>query len=223
LDTGVIYTLRVLIVDDHTLVRQGLRTMLELDEDINVVGEASNGSEALEKVNHLMPDVTLMDIRMPGENGIEIVKQIKRTTPQATIVMLTMYDFDEYIIEAVRAGATGYVLKSCSREDLIKVIKEAYSGKSFMPPETLRKLLNAMHNDKENGKSANYGEAPLEYRLTERENQVLGLIAKGMTNRQIATSLRISEETTKTHIKAVYRKCKLKSRAEAIVLVLNQE
>ena len=215
--------MRVLIVDDHTLVRQGLRVMLELDEDINVVGEASNGSEALEKANRLMPDVILMDIRMPGENGIEIVKQIKRVIPQTTIVMLTMYDFDEYIIDAVSAGANGYVLKSCSREDLVKVIKEAYSSKSSIPSETLRKLLDAMRSNKENNQSVNYGEAPLEYRLTERENQVLGLIAKGMTNRQIAASLKISEETTKTHIKAVYRKCKLKSRAEAIVLVLNQE
>jgi len=205
-------------VDDHTLVRQGLRTMLELDEDIHVVGEAGNSDEAFEKAMSLMPDIILMDIRIPGENGIETVTRIKQQMPQIVIVMLTMYDYDEYIMGAVKAGATGYVLKSSSREELVKSMREACSGKAFMHPEIVRRILNAVH--RESIKCADHGDTLYRYHLTKRQAEVLNLLADGKTNRQIASSLQITDETVKTHIRDIFRKLNVGRRTQASTVAL---
>lgn len=207
-------------MDDHTLVRQGLRTMLEVDEDICVVGEAGSSDEAFEKATSLMPDLILMDVRIPGENGIETVARIKHQMPQIAIVMLTMYDYDEYIMDAVKAGATGYVLKSSSREELIKSIREAYSGKSFMHPEIVRRILNAVH--RESIKSADHDDGLFRYHLTKRQVEVLKLLAEGKTNRQIASSLDITEETVKTHIRDILGKFNVHHRTQAIAIALRE-
>lgn len=208
-------------MDDHTLVRQGLRTMLELDEDIHVVGEAGNSDEAFEKATSLMPDIILMDIRIPGENGIEIVARIKQQMPQIAIIMLTMYDYDEYIMGAVKAGATGYVLKSSSREELIKSMREAYSGKSFMHPEIVRRILNAVHT--ESIKSAEHGDGLFRYHLTRRQVEVLKLLADGKTNKQIASSLHVAEETVKTHIRDIFKKLNVGRRTQASAVALREK
>lgn len=207
-------------MDDHTLVRQGLRTMLEVDEDISVIGEAGSSDEAFEKATSLMPDLILMDVRIPGENGIETVARIKHQMPQIAIIMLTMYDYDEYIMDAVKAGATGYVLKSSSREELIKSMREAYCGKSFMHPEIVRRILNAVH--RESIKSADHGDGLFRYHLTKRQVEVLKLLAEGKTNREIASSLDITEETVKTHIRDILSKFNVHHRTQAIAIALRE-
>lgn len=212
--------MRVLLVDDHTLVRQGLRTMLELDNDIHVVGEAGNGDEAFEKATSLMPDIILMDIRMPSANGVETVARIKQQMPQVQIIMLTMYDYDEYIMHAVKAGAIGYVLKSSSREELVKSMREAYAGRSYMRPEIIRRVLDVVH--RESIKYADHGDGPLRYHLTKRQIEVLRLLADGKTNKQIASALHIAEETVKTHIRAIFGKLNVRHRTEATALAMRQ-
>jgi len=213
--------MRVLIVDDHTLVRQGLRTLLELDGDIQIVGEASNSDEAFEKATSLLPDVILMDIRLPGENGIETVARIKQQLPQIAIIMLTMYDYDEYIMDAVKAGAIAYVLKSSSREDLVRSIREAYSGKSFMTPEIVSRILHEVHS--ETVKSADHDDGLLRQHLTRRQVEVLGLLTDGKTNKQIAISLKISDETVKTHIREIFKKLNVERRTQAGAVALRHK
>jgi len=194
--------------------------MLELDDDIHVVGEAGDSGEAFEKAASLMPDVILMDIRMPGENGIEVVKRIKQQMPQIAIVMLTMYDYDEYIIDAIKAGAAGYVLKSGSREDLVKSMREACLGKSYMHPEVVHRILSAVH--REGIKSTDHGNGVFKYHLTRRQVEVLKLLAEGKTNKQIASSLCISKETVKTHIRDIFRKLSVGHRAQASTVAVRQ-
>ncbi len=213
--------MRVLIVDDHALVRQGLRVMLELDDDIRIVGEASDSEMAIERAMALHPDVILMDIRIPGSNGINTVARIKRQMPQIAIVMLTMYDYDEYIIDSIKAGATGYVLKSSSREGLIKVMREVHAGRYSLPSEVLEKVMNALH--REGIESFDHGDGLQRYHLTERQLDVLRLTIDGKTNRQIASSLYVTKETVKTHLRSIFKKLNVNSRAQAITIALRQK
>ncbi|GGM59003.1 DNA-binding response regulator [Thermopolyspora flexuosa] len=213
-------TIRVLLVDDQPLLRTGFRLILEAEPDVTVVGEAGDGTAAVEQARALLPDVVLMDIRMPGVDGIEATRRIVRDaaggahTPR--VLVLTTFDLDEYIIEALRAGASGFLLKDVPPDDLVQAIRVVAAGDAIVAPSVTRRLL-----DRFASRLPAAGPRPtpprLE-RLTERELEVLRLIARGMSNAEIAAELVVSETTVKTHVGNVLTKLGLRDRVQAVVL-----
>lgn len=181
--------IQVLMVDDHAIMRQGLRALLNLYDDVEVVGEASNGKEAVTKAQELRPDVVLMDISMPYMNGVEATRHIIRQSPEIKIVMITQYDSREYLISSVKAGAMGYLPKDCCGTDLISAIRTVYHGDWFLHPSVFPDLIKDYLHQKVKGAQEN---------LTIRELEVLRLVAKGQTSRQIADDLVISLKTVLT-------------------------
>ncbi|HEX2913241.1 MAG TPA: response regulator transcription factor [Chloroflexia bacterium] len=198
---------RILIVDDHAVVRQGLITFLELQDEIEVVGEASNGKEALEMVKKLEPDVVLMDLVMPVMDGLTAIKMIKQTTPQVEVIALTSFADDEKVFTAIRSGATGYLLKDVQPNDLVKAVLAAERGEVQLHPEVAKKL---MHEVVAPNKEAE----PLD-ELTEREREVLGLLGLGMSNKEIAYKISVSEKTVKAHVSSILNKLNLPGRTHA--------
>ena len=233
-------TIRVLIADDDVLVRAGLRMMIESQDDLEVVGEAGDGAEATAMASELMPDVVLMDVRMPGTDGLEATRRItggaiggrdslaRRHIAGDTdeenelggprVLVLTTFEVDEYVYEAVRAGASGFLLKRTPPEDLLDGIRVVAGGDALLAPSVTRKLLA------EFARATAEGARPTEVRdrdldrLTEREREVLVLIAQGLSNREIADRLYISESTAKTHVKRILMKLGLRDRVHAVVL-----
>ncbi len=185
--------IRVLVADDHTIVRKGLCSLLEGKPDIEVVGEAEDGREAVEKVEALLPDVVLMDITMPRLNGLEATRQIKRLFPQVKIVALTMYTNEEYIQQFLQAGASGYVVKQAAPAELISAIQAVYRGDSFLSPKISKAIID------EYLKRAEPAASSEQAKLTDREREVLQLIAEGYSNRDIAQKLQISIKTAGVH------------------------
>jgi DNA-binding NarL/FixJ family response regulator len=185
--------IRVLVADDHTMVRKGLCSLLEAKPDIEVVGEAEDGREAVEKVEALLPDVVLMDITMPRLNGLEATRQIKRLFPKVKIVALTMYTNEEYIQQFLQAGASGYVVKQAAPAELISAIQAVYRGDSFLSPLISKTVID------EYLKSTKPAASPEQAKLTDREREVLQLIAEGCSNREIAQKLQISIKTAGVH------------------------
>ncbi len=200
----------VLIVDDHAVVRQGLRNYLEIQDDIEIVGEAGNGLEALEQVRLLQPDIVLMDLVMPKMDGIEATRQINAANTTTRVIVLTSFSEDDQVFSAIKAGATGYLLKDVSPTDLVGAIRATYQGESQLHPEIVNKLMH---------KFANQAAVPdrTHDSITERELEVLGLIARGMSNREIAQSLTISEKTVKAHVGNILSKLHLKDRTQAAI------
>lgn len=203
----------ILIVDDHAVVRQGLRTFLELQSDMTVVGEADNGRSAVELVQSLLPDLVLMDLVMPQMDGIEATRQIRAAAPQTRVLVLTSFTEDEKVFPAIKAGALGYLLKDVAPGELIKAIQAAYQGEAQLHPEIAKKLMGELA-----GKSS---AVPLAD-LTERESEVLRLIARGLNNQEIATSLTISHKTVKTHVSNILSKLHLADRTQAAIYALQQ-
>ena len=203
----------VLIVDDHTIVRQGLRTFLELQEDIEVVGEASNGVDAVEQVRQLLPDVVLMDLVMPEMDGIEATRSIRSLIPSTKVIILTSFAEDDKVFPSIKAGAQGYLLKNVSPVDLIKAIQAAHRGEAQMDPEIAKKLMDEF--------SARPTK-PSAGELTERELEVLRLIAGGLNNRDIAGELVLSEKTVKTHVSNILSKLHLADRTQAAIFALRE-
>lgn len=205
----------VLVVDDHTLMRQGLRRILE-EAGMTVVGEAENGRQAIELSSQLEPAVILMDIQMPEMDGIEATRQIKSAKPEATIVILTMHEEEQFLFEAIKAGAIGYLLKSRAPQELIQVIEAASEGLSLLQPSMASKLLHEFSqvSQREEEKTNTYAE------LTTREREVLGLIAKGMTNKEIAKQLFISDKTVKNHLSNIFEKLHINDRTSAAVMAV---
>ncbi len=200
--------IRVVLVDDHQVVREGLRRMLELDKEIQVVGEAASGEEALVQAQQLSPDIILMDIKMPGIGGIEAIRQLKEKQPALNIIVLTIYG-DQYLAEAIEAGAMGYLLKDISREEVIQAIKAAYQGQSPLTSSLTRPLLRqfaALTKDKVSQKS----------NLSERQLEILRLIADGVTNKEIASKLFLSEATVKRETSTIFAKLDVSDRAQAV-------
>jgi two-component system response regulator NreC len=185
--------IRVLVADDHTMVRKGLCSLLEAKPDIEVVGEAEDGREAVEKVEALLPDVVLMDITMPRLNGLEATRQIKRLFPKVKIVALTMYTNEEYIQQFLQAGASGYVVKQAAPAELISAIQAVYRGDSFLSPLISKTVIDEYLKRTEPAASAEQA------KLTDREREVLQLIAEGCSNRDIAQKLQISIKTAGVH------------------------
>ncbi|MBI2980678.1 MAG: response regulator transcription factor [Chloroflexi bacterium] len=197
--------IRILIVDDHQVVREGLRRMLELEADLKVVGEASNAAEVLTQAGLLSPEVILMDIKMPGADGIEITRQLKEKYPACNVIMLTLYD--EYLTQAIEAGAVGYLLKDIKREELVKAIRAVHEGRSPLNLSLSQKHLAELTVPAE-GQQRAY--------LSERELVVLRLIADGVITRDIAKQLFLSEASVKRSVRIVFEKLGARNRSEAV-------
>lgn len=203
----------VLIVDDHAVVRQGLRTFLELYDDIEVVGEASNGAEAVEQTRRRPPDVVLMDLVMPEMDGIAATREIHALSPSTKVIALTSFAEDDKVFPAIKAGASGYLLKDVSPPDLVKAIQAAHRGEAHLHPEIAKKLM---------GEFADRDKKPVLGELTGREQEVLHLIARGLSNREIAKELGISEKTVKTHVGNILSKLHLADRTQAAIYAIKK-
>jgi two-component system NarL family response regulator len=212
--------IRVLIVDDHALFRRGLEATLQLEPDIVVVGEAGDGNEALVKAQESLPDVVLMDVRMPRHSGIEACKVIKQEVPSARIVMLTVSDDEADLYEAVKAGASGYLLKDVPPDELADSIRAVFGGQSLINPSLASKLLTEFATMSRRGVAPQSVPAP---KLTAREMEVLRAVARGLNNREIAKELFISENTVKNHIRNILEKLQLHSRMEAVVYAVREK
>jgi len=199
-------SIRVLLVDDHQVVREGLRRMLDLDKDIEVVGEAASGEEALTRVEQLSPDVILMDVKMPGMGGIDAIRELKTRQSSASVIVLTVYE-DKYLAQAAEAGAVGYLLKDVSRDELTKAIRAAYQGQSPFAPAISRTLF---------AQYAALTKASHDSVLTRRQIEILRLIASGATNKEIASRLFISSATVKRETNAIFAALNVNDRAEAV-------
>ncbi|MBE3576679.1 MAG: response regulator transcription factor [Limnochordales bacterium] len=202
----------VLIVDDHELVRVGLRSVLSRTDDIRVVGEAGSGEEALARIAELKPQVVLLDLRLPGMSGLETCRRIKQEHPQVAVVILTSFADDEEIMGAVRAGASGYLLKQIGSSQLVEAVRAVAAGNSFLAPEVTTRLLAHL---REGMAGAPAGESQLLSELTPHERRILQLIASGLTNREIAARLRLSEKTVRNYVSSILNKLGLNNRAEA--------
>jgi DNA-binding NarL/FixJ family response regulator len=212
--------LRVLVADDHALFRRGLQMVLEVEPDIDLVGEASDGVEAIERSQELMPDVILMDVRMPKRSGIEAASQIKDLLPHVKILMLTISDEEADLYDAIKAGASGYLLKEIPIDEVADAIRSVWAGQSRISPSMASKLLNEFAAMSKATGDRSQVPAP---RLTDREMEVLRLVAKGMNNRDIAKELYISENTVKNHIRNILEKLHLHSRMEAVVYAVREK
>jgi DNA-binding NarL/FixJ family response regulator len=213
---------RVLIVDDHAVVRQGLRTFLELqdtsDLPIEVVGEAANGVEAVELARRTQPDVVLLDLVMPQMDGIRATPLILECSPHTRVVILTSFGEEDKVLPAIRAGAQGYLLKDIPPDELVRAVRDVYLGKVQLHPEIARKLMSAVATKGEPATSC--AAIGAETGLTEREREVLSLIADGRNNREIAERLVISEKTVKTHVSNILSKLGLADRTQAAIYAL---
>lgn len=198
-------TIRILLVDDHAVVRQGLRMFLSMDPELEIVGEAGNGIEALKKIEELSPHVVLMDLMMPEMGGIEAIGQCRIRFPEVEVIALTSVLEDRSVVQAVKEGATGYLLKNTEADDLCVAIKAAAQGKIQLSPEASKRLMKSFQSPD-----------PVED-LSERELEVLKLIAQGSSNKEIADHLTVTEKTIKTHVSAVLTKLGLKSRTQAAI------
>ncbi len=204
----------VIIVDDHRVVRQGVRAFLETHPDITVVAEAASGQEAVRLAAHHAPDVMLMDLVMPGMDGVEATRAVKRISPRTQIIVLTSYHEDEHIFPAIRAGAISYLLKDVAPEDLADAVRKAARGEAVLHPRVAARLIQELHAARETPTAA----APSPFaELTERELEVLRLIAQGMSNAAIAAQLVISERTVKSHVSNILSKLHLSDRTQAAV------
>jgi DNA-binding NarL/FixJ family response regulator len=205
--------IRVLIVDDHAVVRSGLRTFFGLLDDIDVVGEAADGSEAVAAARRLMPDVILMDLMMPNMDGITAIGTIKRERPETEIVAVTSFIEEEKVTAALEAGATGYLLKDAEADDVAKAVRAAYAGEITLDPAVARLLAQRLRDRKSN--------PPVEP-LTEREKDVLRLVGQGMSNKEIATALVITERTARTYVSNILGKLGLASRTQAALYAVER-
>ncbi len=206
--------IRVLVVDDHAIVRKGLRAVLDLVPDIDLVGEAENGRQALKLYQELGPDVVLMDLMMPEMDGIACIKELKARSPAARILVLTNFAGEELIFPAIKAGAMGYHLKDSTPEALVTAIRQVYRGESALHPLIARKVLDELHSASERRLTQDP--------LTPRELEVLRLIAQGSANKDIAAKLVISEATVRTHVSNIMTKLHLASRTQAALYALKE-
>ncbi|MBE3076545.1 MAG: response regulator transcription factor [Actinobacteria bacterium] len=212
--------IRVLVADDHVLYRRGLELVLGQEPDIAIVGEAGDGIEAIAQTEELLPDVILMDVRMPRRSGIEACSAIKEIAPSTKIIMLTISDEEGDLYEAVRAGANGYLIKDVPGEEIISGLRAVYAGQSLISPSMASKLLSEFALMIKRQDERPTAPAP---RLTERELEVLKLVARGMANKDIARELFISENTVKNHVRNILEKLQLHSRMEAAMYAFREK
>jgi NarL family two-component system response regulator LiaR len=201
----------ILIADDHPVVRQGLRTFLETQDDLEVVGEAADGAEAAELCERLLPDVVLMDLVMPGLDGVEATRRVRQMSPSTKVIVLTSFDDDEKVFPSVKAGAAGYLLKDVRPQDLAEAVRKVHRGEALLAPSVAAKLMQEVAGDR----------APASG-LTERELEVLRLIARGLPNKLIAQELVVSEKTVKTHVSNILAKLHLTDRTQAALYAVRE-
>lgn len=201
--------IKILIVDDHPVVREGLAGMLMGQADFDVVGEATDGAQAVVETERLEPDVILMDLRMPGTDGVSAIQQLRKKKTAANILVLTTYDSDADIVRAIEAGATGYLLKDTPREELFRAIRAASRGESVLAPAVAARLMTRMR-------------APAQENLSAREIEVLQSVSRGASNKEIGRKLHISEATVKTHLIHIFNKLGVKDRTAAVTVALER-
>jgi two-component system NarL family response regulator len=214
--------IRVMIVDDHALFRRGLEMVLTDEADIELVGEASDGAEAVANAAESLPDVVLMDIRMPRSSGIEACRAMKAAAPSAKIVMLTISDEEEDLFEAIKAGASGYLLKDIPLDEVAESVRAVHGGQSLINPSMASKLITEFAT-LAGSDGSDRGERVPAPKLTDREMEVLKLVAKGMNNRDIAKDLFISENTVKNHVRNILEKLQIHSRMEAVMIAVRDK
>ncbi len=202
--------IKVMIVDDHEVVREGLKQLLEIDEGLEVIAQASSGLQCLEMLEKVSPDLIFMDVRMPGISGIETTRLVRQKYPAIKIIMLTIYEDDQYVTEAIQAGAQAYVLKKVQREELVKIVRHVMENRAFLDPSVTANIFNLL---KREGTGPAREEKPS---LTQRELEVLRAMVKGQTDRATADLLHISEYTVRSHIKSLYRKLGVSSKSQAV-------
>ena len=202
-------TIRILLAEDHVVVRQGTRQLLEREQDFEVVGEAGDGEEAVRLASQLKPDVVIMDVAMPKLSGIEATKQIKAILPATIVLVLTGYDYDEYIFSMLEAGAAGYLLKSVSGDELIGAVRAVYAGEPMIHPAVLRKLMTRFKTP-----AVGLAQVRPSSPLSEREMEVLKIAAKGMSNKDIATELFISMRAVQGHLSSIFNKLSARGHAQ---------
>lgn len=204
--------LRIIIADDHSIVREGLKQLLEMEEDFEVVGQAANGIEVIEKIDSFDADVLLLDINMPGMNGLQTLRELKKRGNAIKIVILTIHEEREYLMETMQMGAAGYILKDSDSASLYKAIRSVAAGEPYIQHKLAESLIQEMENPK-------LGRVKMENSLSARESEVLELIAEGLNNKEIGEKLLISEKTVKNHISSIFRKLNIYDRTQAAIYV----
>jgi DNA-binding NarL/FixJ family response regulator len=206
--------MRLVICDDQAIVRDGLELLLKLEKDISVVGLAQDGEEALSLVAKFSPDLVLMDLKMPGMNGVESTRKIRTEYPAVKVLVLTTFDDDEWVFDAIRAGASGYLLKDTPRDKVVEAIRGTLNGKSFIDPGVAGKILDRVASRQEQPQTM------ITSKLTERETDVLSLIAQGFSNTDIAARLHLSEGTVRNHVSSIFTKLDVSDRTQAAIIAI---
>lgn len=207
--------MKVIICDDQALIRDSLGMLLNLERNIEVIGTAEDGAEAVEMVEEHRPDLVLMDLKMPGMNGIEATRRIRARYPEVKVLVLTTYDDDEWVFDAIRAGASGYLLKDTPREEVIKAVRGTVEGRSFLDPSVAGKLMGQVASQQTQPATL------ITDKLTDREVDVLQLLARGFTNADIAARLYLSEGTVRNHVSAIFAKLNVTDRTQAAIIAIH--
>ncbi len=207
--------MKVIICDDQALIRDSLGMLLNLERNIEVIGTAEDGAEAVELVEEHRPDLVLMDLKMPGMNGIEATRRIRAQYPEVKVLVLTTYDDDEWVFDAIRAGASGYLLKDTPREEVIKAVRGTVEGRSFLDPSVAGKLMGQVASQQTQPATL------ITDKLTDREVDVLQLLARGFTNADIAARLYLSEGTVRNHVSAIFAKLNVTDRTQAAIIAIH--
>lgn len=208
-------SIRIYLIDDHTVLRQAVRVMLEAEAELQVIGEAGDAETGVREIAKLRPDVAIVDLKLPGSPGLVAIARIATASPKTAVIAFTMYNNPAYVYEAMHAGASAYVLKSASKEELLQAVRAVHAGSGFLQAEITKPLLQRLALESKHGAGKGAPSA--------RELQVLELVGEGKSNKEIATALSISDETVKTHLRNLYEKLGVSDRAQAVAIALRQQ